>query len=152
MYERFCGMRWVCSGCSSGSNYRKILIRVFEDNWKHDMMESICEYCGRVRYDNFTNPVNYCNETCKKIYYKKLYSNKECIKRFIKFYDFNTVSKCKDCRGREKFYASTPDEKLENYGIVKLRYLAILKNIPNAEKIKTCKTLRKHLKGKVFNT
>ena len=59
---------------------------------------------------------------------------------------------CRDCSVREKFYASSPDEKLEFYGIVKLRYLTILKNIPKAEKMKTCRTLRKHLKGKVSKT
>ena len=109
----FCGMGWTCDGCSSGSNYRKILIRVCEDNWKHDMIESICKYCGRVRYDNYPNPVSYWNETCKKIYHKKYYSNKVCIKCFMKFYDLNTVIKCSDCCVKEKFYASSPDEKLE---------------------------------------
>ena len=116
------------------------------------MIESICRYCDRVRYDNFPNHIDYCNETCEKIYYKKYYSIKDCVKCFIKYYDLNFVIKCDDCCGKEKFYASSPDEKLEYYGIVKLRYLAILKNIPNVEKIKTCKTLRKHLKGKVSNT
>ena len=74
----FCGMGWVCQGCSSGSNYRKILIRVCEDNWKHDMIESICQFCDRVRYDNYPNPIRYCKETFEKIYYKKYYSKKKC--------------------------------------------------------------------------
>ena len=151
----FCGMGWTCSGCDSGSNSRRTLIRVCEDDWKHNKIESICRYCDRVRYDNYPNPINYCgvnDEICKKIYHKKYYSRKKCIECFTKFYDLNTITKCDDCRGREKFYASSPDEKLEYYGITKLRYLAILKNIPKAEKIKTCITLRKHLKGKVSNT
>ena len=79
-------------------------------------------------------------------------TRKKSVKCFIKFYDLNTVIKCNDCCCKENFYASSPDEKLEYYGIVKLRYLAILKNISNAENIKTCKTLRKLLKGKVSNT
>ena len=62
-----------------GSNYRKILIRVCEDNWKHDMIESICQYCDRVRYDNYPNPIRYCNETCEKIYYEKYYSKKNVL-------------------------------------------------------------------------
>ena len=105
-----------------------------------------------MRYDNYTNTINYCDEICKKIYHKKYFSHKKCIKCFIKFYDFNTVTMCSDCSAREKFYASSPDEKFEYYGITKLRYLAILKNIQKAEKIKTCRTLRKHLKAKVSNT
>ena len=148
----FCGMRgWRCNGCETGSNSRKIEIRVCEDNWKHDMIESICMYCDRIRYDNYPDPVNHCNKACEKNYYKKYYSNKECIKCFKKFYDLNTVIKCDNCCGKEKFYASSPDEKLDYYGIKKLRYLAILKDVPKAEKIKTRKTLIKHLKGKVSN-
>ena len=151
----FCGMGWTCDGCSSGSNSKRTIIRVCEDDWKHDKIKSICRYCDRVRYDNYPNPINYCganDEICKKIYHKKYFSHKQCILCFIKFYDFNTVTMCGDCSAREKFYASSPDEKLEYYGIVKLRFLAILKNIPKAEKIKTCRTLRKYLKGKVSNT
>ena len=82
----------------------------------------------------------------------KSITRKKCVKCFIKFYDLNTVIKCNDCCDKEKFYASSPDENLDYYGNVKLRYSAILKNIPNAENIKTCETLRKHLKGKVSNT
>ena len=88
----------------------------------------------------------------RKFIIKSIVQKKNCIECFTKFYDLNTIIKCDNCRGREKFYASSPDEKLEYYGITKLGYLAILKNIPKAEKIKTCKTLRKHLKGKVSNT
>ena len=68
----FCGMGWTCDGCSSGSNSRITLIRVCEDNWKHDKIESICRYCDRVRYDNYTSPINYCDEICKKIYHKSI--------------------------------------------------------------------------------
>ena len=148
----FCGMGWTCHGCESGSNFRKSVIRVCEDNCKHDMIKSICTYCDRVRYDNFHNPIHECDRFCMKIYNKKYFSHKECNKCFTKFYGHKTVIKCSDCCAKEKFYESSPDEKLEYYGIKKLRYLAILKNIPKAEKIKTCKTLRKHLKGKVSNT
>ena len=144
----FCGMGWTCYACESGSNFRRSIIQVCEDDWKHDMIKSICRYCGCIRYTNYPNPVGHCNETCRKNYYKKYYSNKKCIKCFTKFYGLNTVTKCDDCCGKEKFYASSPDEKLEYYGITKLRYLAILKNIPNAEKIKTRKTLKKTFKRK----
>ena len=78
----FCGMNWTCSGCSSGSNFRRTLIRVCEDNWKHDKIKSICIYCDRIRYDNYPNPNNYCgvnDEICKKIYHKKYYSKKNVL-------------------------------------------------------------------------
>ena len=74
----FCGMGWACDGCSSGSNFRRTIIRVCEDNWKHDKIESFCRYCDRVRYDNYTNPINYCDELCKKICHKKYFSHKKC--------------------------------------------------------------------------
>ena len=78
----FCGMGWTCYGCSSGSNFRRTLIRVCEDNWKHDKIKSICRYCDRVRYDNYPNPINYCgdnDEICKKIYHKKYCSKKNVL-------------------------------------------------------------------------
>ena len=113
----FCGMGWTCYGCSSGSNYERKLIRVCEDERKHDKR-----------------------------------SVKKCVECFRTFYDIKSITKCSNCIDREKFYACCPDKKLEYYGITKLRYLAILKNIPNAEKITTCRTLRERLKGKVSNT
>ena len=55
----FCGVGWRCDGCESGSNFRKSIIRVCEDAWKHDMIESISRYCDCIGYDNYPNPVNH---------------------------------------------------------------------------------------------